>query len=70
MADSKARVKEPTHPLWSPVAQALTCFGAGQSAEALRTYRIAAEAFDLRRAELLAELKTMYYPDEWEGFGL
>jgi len=70
MADTQVQVKEPTHPLWSPMAQALTHFGACQSAEALQSYRIAAKAFNSRKAELVAELKTMCYSDEWEGFGL
>lgn len=63
-------VKEPTHSLWVPVVQVLTRFGACQRAETLVEYKKAANAFDLRRAELLAELKTMYYADEWQGFGL
>jgi hypothetical protein len=70
MADTQVEVKEPTHPLWVPVAQALMRFRACQCAETLEAYRIAAKAFDSRKAELVAELKTMCYSDEWEGFGL
>ena len=69
MADTQVEVKEPTHPLWVPVVQALARFGAYQSAEALEEYKNVAKAFDLRKAELLAELKTMCYSNEWEGFG-
>lgn len=70
MAGSQVEAQEPLHPLWVPVMQALTRFGACQSAETLEEYQNATKAFNLRKAELLAELKTMYYSDEWEGFGL
>ncbi len=62
--------EQPTHVLWGPVMQSLTRFQASQSPENLQAYRIAAKAFDSRRDELVAELKTMYYSDELKELGL